>query len=397
MLYTPFKPSSMNCPICGTHIAKPKKTQKYCSGACRQEAHRVRHNLAPPKFIKSKTKTVEDVSGFSAPVVQNEAFKRLSMPVPTQAIRISDNSAKSLKEVLLAQRAYYITLFDEASNNVYPLTTIGLGGVGVAMGNSVLEKLIFGALGAFLGSEIDEKRTRNQITRFEAMKQNARLRIHEIDEQLKGIENEERFRKTLTKSDVLTVPNFEGIREIVPKDVMPLSQLQNIKFETLDFSGSEYKELIGNPEPNFLICIYGVAGNGKSTRALKFAEYLSNNHGRVLYNSSEEGFRASMQSKVKDFKANYFHISNCRKFDDLKNLIDKNPARFIFIDSVNDMDITPEQLSQLRKKFPLRGFVIVMQATKAGTYKGDSAFAHDADVIMKLENRQPIIEKTRFI
>lgn len=393
----PSKPSSISCSVCGTHIAKPKKTQKYCSNACRQEAHRVRHNLAAPNFIKSKPKTTEHIGDLITPVVLKEPFKRLSMPMPTQAIRISDNAAKSLKDVLSAQRTYYVTLLDEADNNVYPLATVGLGGVGVAMGNGALEKLIFGALGAFLGSEIDEKRSRNQITRLEAIRQNARLRIHEIDGQLKGIENEERFRKTLTKSDILTPPNIEGIREIVPKDVMPLSQLQNIKFETLDFSGSEYKELIGNPEPNFLICIYGVAGNGKSTRALKFAEYLSNNHGRVLYNSSEEGFRASMQSKVKDFKANYFHISNCRKFDDLKNLIDKNPARFIFIDSVNDMDITPEQLAQLRKKFPLRGFVIVMQATKSGNYKGDSAFAHDADVIMKLENRQPIIEKSRFV
>lgn len=387
----------MNCPICGTHIAKPKKTQKYCSNACRQEAHRVRHNLAPPKFIKSKTKTVGDIGGFSTPVVQNEVVRQVFKAIPTQPIRISNNAATSLKDMLLAQRNYYINLFDEAERGVYPLATIGLGGVGVAMGDGVLEKLIFGGLGALIGSEIDEKRTRNQITRLEAMKQNARLRVHEIDEQLKGIENEEKVRKTFTKNNVLTKPDIEGVREIVPKDVMPLSQLQNIKFETLDFSGSEYKELIGNPEPNFLICIYGVAGNGKSTRALKFAEYLANNHGRVLYNSSEEGFRASMQSKVKDFKANYFHISNCRKFDDLKNLIDKNPARFIFIDSVNDMDITPEQLAQLRKKFPLRGFVIVMQATKSGNYKGDSAFAHDADVIMKLDNRQPIIEKTRFI
>jgi predicted ATP-dependent serine protease len=265
------------------------------------------------------------------------------------------------------------------------------------MGDGGLEKLIFGGLGALIGTGIDESRKRNEITRFEAIKRNARIQIYEIDKQLKAIEYEEKFTKTLTKSNVITEPNLEGVREIATKDVMSLSQFQNMMFETLDFSGSEYKDLIGNPQPNFLICIYGVAGNGKSTRALKFAEYLSNNHGRVLYNSSEEGFRASMQSKVKDFKANYFHISNHRKFDDLKNLIDKNPARFIFIDSVNDMDITPEQLAQLRKKFPARGFVIVMQATKAGTYKGDSAFAHDADVIMKLENRQPIIEKTRFM
>jgi hypothetical protein len=37
-----------------------------------------------------------------------------------------------------------------------------------------------------------------------------------------------------------------------------------------------------------------------------------------------------------------------------------------------------------------------MQATKAGNYKGDSAFGHDADVVMKLENYLPVIEKTRF-
>jgi hypothetical protein len=41
----------------------------------------------------------------------------------------------------------------------------------------------------------------------------------------------------------------------------------------------------------------------------------------------------------------------------------------------------------LNRSVMLGGFVVVMQATKSEKYKGDSAFAHDTDVIMKLDNK----------
>lgn len=59
-----------------------------------------------------------------------------------------------------------------------------------------------------------------------------------------------------------------------------------------------WKEVLGEPERGGIWIIYGVEKNGKTTLALKLAEYLSG-YEKTLYISAEEGLGKEFQAAVK--------------------------------------------------------------------------------------------------
>ena len=159
-------------------------------------------------------------------------------------------------------------------------------------------------------------------------------------------------------------------------------------FETMDFTG-QWREFIGLPSNNFKIMLYGKAGCGKSTFALKFAQYLAASLGlQVLYIAGEEKFGYTLHEKVVRL-----NISSPNLY-----LIDKIPSDIskydvVFIDSVNTLALSPEYLERLPKS---KAYVWIFQCTKDGNYRGEQAYEHNADTVIEIADMKALMHKNRF-
>jgi predicted ATP-dependent serine protease len=132
--------------------------------------------------------------------------------------------------------------------------------------------------------------------------------------------------------------------------------------------------------------VFGLPKAGKSIFSVQFAKYLSENFGRVLYVASEEGFSKTLQKKVQDFGGNKnLFFANFREFEQIKTALENDVFEFVFIDSVNFIKITPEQVEELKNANPHSSFITIQQATKEGQFRGSQEFAHNCDIIVKID------------
>ena len=381
----------MDCKHCGKEIEGRKKSAKYCSDSCKSLAYQQRNGL--PSFIG----------------------QRKTQPNPKRAkiANIIDRQDLKLQE-LYAKRN---TLFGEYQKvlNKTPEYRGKLIGFGAGLYLAQKEDTVFAQLLTIAGMTAIGAIVDNTIQQPETTKQQKLnfigYQILQIEAEIRAVEIASRQNDSILSSEPTKAPiqfENENLPEIqLPELVtvssrrqqtkvgsMTLTDLNKQTFDTITLT-DEY-QFMGHPESNFYMALYGQPGEGKSTWAVNFAHYLSNNFGKVLYNSSEEGISKSLQNKSKDLRSQYLYFSNYRNFDDLKKEIEKGRYRFIFIDSINDMKITPEELQSLRNKFYKSGFVGILQSTKGGSFKGSNDFAHDCDIKIQFNNFQPIVEKNRY-
>src|SRR6185312_195607 len=150
-------------------------------------------------------------------------------------------------------------------------------------------------------------------------------------------------------------------QETLPRNtILNSKQVVNLKADKLDFTG-KWLNFIGNPSKGFTAMIYGKPKYGKSYLAIDFAGYLARNHGNVLYVAREEGFDDTLQQKLKD--KNVAH-DNLFVSDYLPNNL--NNYDFVFLDSVNKLALSAEDLQKMERKNPDTSFVYIFQTTKEG-------------------------------
>jgi predicted ATP-dependent serine protease len=73
-----------------------------------------------------------------------------------------------------------------------------------------------------------------------------------------------------------------------------------------------------------------------------------------------------------------------------------NPYQYIFLDSVNKLGLSAEDLTALRKKYPSKSFVFIFQTTKDGNFRGANSFQHDVDVVIEVPERGKAVQMGRF-
>lgn len=172
-----------------------------------------------------------------------------------------------------------------------------------------------------------------------------------------------------------------------------MSQLNTV---LLNFQGV-WLQLLGQPQTNFKMLVYGESGSGKSHFAIQLALYLAG-FGRVLYVSGEEGFAATFQEKIKVMGANTHPNFYTGDFRTGTELLAETPDlyHFIVIDSLNDMGISYEQYLQIIERFNQSGIIGLLQCTKAGKFRGSNEFIHKSDMAVKVENGMAHTIKNRY-
>jgi len=167
--------------------------------------------------------------------------------------------------------------------------------------------------------------------------------------------------------------------------IMNSAELMNYKYDCYTFSG-KWHDGIGDPGKRFHMMVFGRPKQGKSIFCVQFANYFSQNFGPVLYVAAEEGFSVTLQNKIREFgMANKnMDFANYRNYEQIKAALQAKPYRCVFIDSVNFIKITPEQIEELKAENPNTAFVTVQQATKGGQFRGSQEYAHNCDIIIEV-------------
>lgn len=181
----------------------------------------------------------------------------------------------------------------------------------------------------------------------------------------------------------------------IPEDengvqVMNSMDFVQLKFEKLGFTGKWY-DLIGDPAPGFTVMVFGKPKLGKSFLCVDFAGYLAQCHGSVYYAAKEEGLDSTLQEKLKGMAAMHpnFYVAN--------GLIqDLSPYDFIFIDSVTNMGLRPEDLNDLKQQWPGKSFIFIFQTTKQGDFRGAQSFMHDVDAVIEVPEKGKAVQMGRF-
>lgn len=167
--------------------------------------------------------------------------------------------------------------------------------------------------------------------------------------------------------------------------IMNSQELMNYSYDCYKFAG-KWHNLIGDPGKKFHMMVFGRPKQGKSIFCVQFANYFSQNFGPVLYVAAEEGFSVTLQKKIREFgMANSnMDFANYRNYEQIKAALQAKKYSLVFIDSVNFIKITPEQIEELKAHNPGTAFVTVQQATKGGQFRGSQEYAHNCDIIIEV-------------
>jgi hypothetical protein len=161
------------------------------------------------------------------------------------------------------------------------------------------------------------------------------------------------------------------------------NELLKKKFDSLEFTGA-FLELIGKPSRVFSGIIWGLPKGGKSNFSLRFADYLQEYFGKVIYVAAEEGESVTMQEKIKAINGSDITIVECRDKQQIFDYIKNKKCDFVFIDSINNAGIDNDFLELIKSENPKKSIVAIVQATKSGNFKGDQSLTHNCDFIIKV-------------
>jgi hypothetical protein len=172
--------------------------------------------------------------------------------------------------------------------------------------------------------------------------------------------------------------------------IMNSMDFANMEFDTIGLQG-KWLELIGDPSSNFTAMVFGKPKMGKSYLCIDFAGYLARNHGKVLYVAKEEGLDYTLQMKLNDKNVKHPNLFVSATLPESLSAYD-----FIFLDSVNKIGLSPEDLNRLKLLNPSKSFVFIFQSTKGGNFRGANSFQHDVDIVIEVPERGKAVQMGRF-
>lgn len=404
----------------------PRQNAVYCSNACKQEKYRQRNGIQPPTFFKKQETLTENKE--LGIVTSNAKYNPLKIEIQNSLqVKLVEQNFLMEAQKRIINRINEL----EQKNYLVASSTVGGGGLGAliakAFGANDFTATAAGIVGLGLGYvtgyEVNENVKKANLKKIQDLEQEYLTNFQsllKIDRQITILNNlDAKTPKYLTqeKKEPETLKNSvktESLIKIEPKkeidfikipekqnsNIVNSIELQKMEFQELDFKGKseEWYNFLGNPSENFFMLVYGNAGNGKSSFAYKFSEFLANNFGKALYIAGEEGISKTTQNKANLYGATseYLDFTDLSGIEKIREVAKSGFYRFLVFDSINHLDISPQELENLRTEFPKQGFICVFQATKNGYIRGSGEYAHNSDIIIKVENGMASTIKNRF-
>lgn len=154
------------------------------------------------------------------------------------------------------------------------------------------------------------------------------------------------------------------------------------KFDTYELS-ELWRTTLGRDgvERNFRMLVWGPSGGGKTTFVLHLCSELAR-HGKVYYNSIEQGEGKSLQAGLercgelyRDIKPGRLMFGDRDTFEEMVDKIKKMKAAFVMVDSLQYMNLTVAQYKHLVRLFPRKSFIIISWEGAGKEPKGEHAKA----------------------
>jgi predicted ATP-dependent serine protease len=144
-----------------------------------------------------------------------------------------------------------------------------------------------------------------------------------------------------------------------------------------------------------VVLAYGGPGAGKSTWATRFADKLD---GAAIYYSAEEKLGPTVADRLSrcGVTRGDFVVVGQGAVDDVVQLARESKAASLVVDSVTMTTLRPADLRRLVVAAGVRVLVCTQQVTKAGEAAGPISFAHEADVVIAVDDMQWRVEKSRY-
>jgi|GEM_PF-2403504 len=186
-----------------------------------------------------------------------------------------------------------------------------------------------------------------------------------------------------------------------------IKEIRSLKIQRRHLS-ERYEALFGRVPERSVYLAHGPAGHGKSTLALAFGQEIARQEAkkgkRVLYiNSEQPSDRGGWTDRAERVDANgeTLVVVDTRDPSDIDGLVRTGEYSFVFIDSVNRLDVRNNRelvqfLNALFIAHPTVSFFLIAHETKQGRYKGPSDLAHDAEIVVRVEKAIATTEKNHF-
>ncbi len=135
-----------------------------------------------------------------------------------------------------------------------------------------------------------------------------------------------------------------------------IAQMKQKKFKTLELS-PDFSNFIGTPQSSGVWFVWGNSGHGKSRFLMLLAKELTR-HGKVAFNSLEEGTSLSMLKNLEEsgmdspeIRKNFILLDR-EPIEELKiRLRKKKHPQFVFIDSFQYTGMSKKQYIELKEEF----------------------------------------------
>jgi antirestriction protein ArdC len=141
------------------------------------------------------------------------------------------------------------------------------------------------------------------------------------------------------------------------------------------------------------LMFWGMPGHGKTVLQLQLAQYFAEVLGLdTLYIANEEFKRSTLAKKIKDFKIGHPKLKFAKTIDEKE--ISK--YQVVFFDSINSLGMTLKDYLKFRERHSDKVFVLVVQSTKDGNFRGGQEWEHEVDIAGEVINRKLTLRKHRL-
>lgn len=143
-----------------------------------------------------------------------------------------------------------------------------------------------------------------------------------------------------------------------------------------------YEKYFGKPATNVKMMVHGQPGAGKTYFLLKFANWFAKNIGSVLYVAAEEYGSPTLAEKLKAIKQPF---SPNLHFSPDVNGLNNYEYDLVIFDSIQAAKLDLDMFKELVKRYPLSAFILVLQKTKDGNFKGSKEWEHEIDIASEVK------------
>lgn len=205
-------------------------------------------------------------------------------------------------------------------------------------------------------------------------------------------------KKSLSAPPVLPASGVPQVKSKVSKlsGVVSGADISKLDFTQIKLTG-RYKEDFIRMYCDTQIMIWGKPGHGKTVYTLQFAQYLAELGIPVLFVAHEELNRSTLTEKTRKFNIHHKNLSFVRKLEELK-ISNKTLDDFdvVFFDSIQSIKMTLDSYEKFVEDHPGKMYVIIVQTTKDGKFKGGQEWLHAVDIGGEILNRRMVLYKNRL-